>query len=90
MEPDNETASGTPDIRVLAKGDSVIAVYLRSAGEVKVRLGSGRYSVQWYNPRTGGALLNAAITNIQGPGEKTIGTPPADINKDWVALLRRR
>jgi hypothetical protein len=75
LEPDNDRMSGASGARVLAKGDSMLAVYLPSGGEAKARLGNGRYTVQWYNPRTGGSLISGAIKALQGPGEKSIGLP---------------
>jgi hypothetical protein len=89
MEPDNERASGAANVRVLAEGDAIIAVYLPVGGAASVKLGNGRYTVHWYNPRAGGSLVAGQVTSLQGPGEKSIGLPPADPNSDWVALLRQ-
>lgn len=85
MEPDNERASGAPAY-VLAKGDDLIAVYLPAGGEVSVRLGGRTYSLAWYNPRAGGALIPGQ--RVQGPGVKPLGPPPAGPGKDWAVLLR--
>jgi hypothetical protein len=87
MEPDNERVTGAGDAKLLARGDDVIALYLHKGGEASVRLGTGTYTVGWYNPRTGGALRPAA--RVSGPGLKAIGRPPADLDKDWAVLLKR-
>jgi hypothetical protein len=87
MKPDNGRVSGAA-AWALAKGDDVIAVYLLEGGGAQVRLGVGAYTISWYNPRTGGVLVNGAA--VQGPGVKAIGTPPADAGKDWAALIRKR
>lgn len=54
-------------------------------------LGDSRatFTVQWYNPRTGGPLKSGVVTTITGPGAAAIGSPPNSPDKDWVALIRR-
>jgi hypothetical protein len=90
MEPVSSTGSGTPEVRVLARGDTLYVVHLPRGGEPALKLGPGKYSVQWFNPRSGGELLNGPVAVVDGPGEKSIGAPPADPEKDWVALVKRR
>jgi hypothetical protein len=85
-EPGNDrVAAGN---LALAKGDDLIVVYLPAGKAAEVKLGARKYSVMWYNPRTGGALRASAMKTVQGPGMKTIGEPPADADKDWAALLK--
>jgi hypothetical protein len=88
MEPDNGRVTGAPGARLLAKGGDVIAVQLPAGGEASVHLGAFSYTVKWYNPRTGGALQPGV--SVQGPGARSIGAPPADPDRDWVALIRRK
>ena len=88
MEPSDQLA-GAKDARVLARGDSVYVVHLPVGGETTLQLGSGNYTVQWFNPRTGGALQAGSVKTVQGPGAKPLGRPPADANKDWVVLVKR-
>jgi hypothetical protein len=75
----------------LAQPGRVYAVYLPAGGTTSVDLGSShsRFTVHWYNPRTGGPLQQTAVAAIQGPGLKPLGMPPSDPGKDWVALIRR-
>jgi len=89
MEPRNELASGPKDVRVLAAGDRIYAVQLPSGGEALLKIGTGMYTVQWYNPRAGGALQNGSVTTVRGPAPRSIGLPPADPEKDWVVLVKR-
>ena len=89
MTPDNSLASGARDARVLAKGDAIFAVQLPAGGEASLKLGAGSYSVRWYNPRTGGALERGSVTSVKGPGVRSIGLPPREAGKDWVALVKR-
>jgi hypothetical protein len=88
MEPDNQRVSGAAGALALAKGDDVMAVYLPDGGNASVRLGSRRYSIQWFNPRTGGALVKGSVDAVEGPGDKPIGAAPQDPDKDWVALVK--
>jgi hypothetical protein len=79
MEPANDLAPGA---RVFAKRGSVYAVQLPKGGTVNVALEGGEYKVSWYNPRTGQMQAGGAT---KGP----VGPPPAEPDRDWVALLRR-
>jgi hypothetical protein len=69
-----------------AKAGQVYAVYLPNGGSANLQVGSGTYSVQWYNPRAGGALQNGSVASVTGPGSVSIGAPPA--GNDWVALVK--
>jgi len=75
--------------RVYADLGRIYAVYLPTGGSTTLNLGSTvkTYPVQWYNPRTGGALKNGTVTSVSGPGTKSIGSPPSETTKDWVALV---
>jgi len=44
--------------------------------------------VKWYNPRAGGALRDGSVKAFSGAGKHSIGEPPAEKSKDWVALVR--
>jgi hypothetical protein len=43
----------------------------------------------WYDTRNGGDLKEGEVKTIQGGGKKTLGLPPKDENKDWVAVVRK-
>lgn len=70
----------------LAKPGEVYAVYAPAATGLRLDLPEGRYRVQWYNPREGGPLQDGR--QLHGGGRTELGAPPADPDKDWVALLR--
>jgi len=89
MAPDNSLGSGAKDARVLAKPGDVYAVQLPTGGGVRLNLGEGDYSVRWYDPRAGGELQEGSVTNVQGPGVKPLGNPPAEPRKDWVVLVKK-
>ncbi|MBA3684698.1 MAG: DUF5060 domain-containing protein, partial [Planctomycetes bacterium] len=48
---------------------------------------SGSFTVQWFNPRSGGSLQNGAT--VSGGGVRNLGAPPADAGQDWVILVKR-
>ncbi|MGI9427624.1 MAG: DUF5060 domain-containing protein, partial [Bythopirellula sp.] len=75
-------------------GEVYVALVLNPAGpgETKIDLQehAGPYQVRWFNPRTGGELQAGRLAKtIAGPGQQSIGMPPRDADKDWVALIRR-
>jgi hypothetical protein len=89
MEPDNSLASSGSEPRVLAKDGEIYAVYLPRGGSTNLRVAGGKYSVRWYNPRSGGELREGSITSIAGPGARSLGRAPMEQNEDWVVLIKR-
>lgn len=89
MAPNNGLFSGAAGALVLAKADQVYAVYLPSGGTGNLNIGEGTYNVKWYNPRSGGELLNGTASTVEGPGPVAIGNPPSDPSQDWVVLVQR-
>jgi len=73
-----------------AKPGEIYAIYLPTGSTTHLDLGnsSATFTVQWYNPRTGGQLQTGTVTTITGPCPVAIGHPPKDIDKDWVALVK--
>ena len=88
MTSANKLVSGKGNL-CLAKAGGVYAVYLPSGGEAKLTLPAGRFSVAWYNPRTGGVLRTGSVTVATGPGAVSLGRPPAEAGKDWAVLVRK-
>lgn len=72
-----------------AKPGSVYVVYLANGGTSTLKVGTGKYSIKWYNPREGGELVDGNRKSLSGPGLQNIGSPPKDYTKDWVALVKR-
>jgi hypothetical protein len=73
----------------LAKPGQVYAVYLPNGGTAKLNLGKldAPFTIQWFNPRAGGALQEGTVKQARGPGRVSIGQPPADRKRDWVCLV---
>ncbi len=89
MEHHDELTSVKDDY-CFAKPGQVYAIYLPGGGTTNLDLGgdSKSFAVQWFNPRTGGALQPGSVRSVNGPGLVGIGQPPKDADKDWVALVQ--
>ncbi|MEN8777227.1 MAG: DUF5060 domain-containing protein [Polaribacter sp.] len=93
MEPKNDLIISKEVAYCLAKENEVYAIYFEAnANNIKLNLAntSNIFSVQWYNPRTGGKLQNGYVTSVEGNGEVYLGNPPSDIEKDWLVLVKKR
>jgi hypothetical protein len=88
MVPCNDITTSIYDYCFVKIGE-IYAIYLPYGGSTNLIVNEGNYSVQWYNPRTGGELLTSRIEQIKGPGSKQIGYAPYDPGKDWVVLVRK-
>jgi hypothetical protein len=79
------------DDHCLAKQGQVYAIYLPNGGTTKINLGNktDTFIVKWYNPQSGGQLLDGSIESITGPSTVPIGTPPNHPDSDWVVLIKK-
>ncbi len=82
---DNPTGNGVN--YCLADPGYFYLVYLGSGGNREVDLENFNkpFTVQWFNPREGGDLING--NTIQGRGKQALGNPPDDTQADWVAIV---
>jgi hypothetical protein len=73
-----------------ARPGEIYAVYLPTTGTAMLDLGESdhTYDVLWFDPRHGGALQQGHVTNIAGPGNQSLGSPPDHSPGDWVALVK--
>ncbi len=94
MSPEH-TLINHPKAYCLRKIGSVYAIYLPNSGSYTINLkgAKGKYSVQWYNPITGGELQKGSKEKINGGDIVSIGNPPSNkdnINQqDWICLLKK-
>ncbi len=65
-------------------------VYLKVGGNHTLSLEEGTYDLRWYDPRNGGTPVSGEVTSLTGPGEMSLGPPPAENSQDWVALVTRK
>jgi hypothetical protein len=88
MRSSDELVS-SPDAYCLANPGEDYVVYLGQGGTTDLEVTEGRYQVLWFDPIKGGALQEGSTTTLQGPGKQSIGRPPGQSNRDWVALVRK-
>ncbi|MBN2314868.1 MAG: DUF5060 domain-containing protein, partial [Sedimentisphaerales bacterium] len=95
----SDTLISTEKAYCLAQPGQIYALYLPDGGTTNLDLGdsspegvprTATFTVQWYNPRTGGHLQTGSTARISGPGRVAIGQPPQDADRDWVALIKRK
>jgi hypothetical protein len=74
-----------------AKANELYLVFLPSGGTTSLDLkdASGKFQVFWFSPRSGGPLRRGATEQIQGGALADLGAAPADVDQDWVVLVRR-
>ncbi len=74
----------------LAKRGQVYLVYLPDGGTTDIDLAGieGAFAVQWFNPRTGGAMVDGPVKIIRGGAKRPVGQPPSDPHEDWLAVIR--
>jgi len=75
----------------LAKPGELYLVYLPEGGTCDLDLGGaqGEFGVQWFNPRSGGALTPNPAAKVTAGGNVRLGPPPADMNDDWLVVVRK-
>jgi hypothetical protein len=86
--------SDTNDRFCLAKPDEVYLIYLPDGTkectiDLDLTGAKGSFSVKWFNPRTGGAIVDGTVASIKGGKPAPLGNPPADADEDWLILVRR-
>ena len=86
MTPNDALAHGTT-AHVLANTGSSYLVYLPDGGNAQIDLADGTYNVQWYNPRSGGALQDGSVTRVSGGNRVSLGNAPNAPNMDWAVLV---
>ncbi|MEW4924357.1 DUF5060 domain-containing protein [Algibacter sp. 2305UL17-15] len=76
---------------VLADEGHAYAIYFPKVEAVQLDLSGykGKFSVKWYNPRTGGNLHYGSKKTIKGGAKIAIGFPPSK-EGDWVAVVQNK
>ncbi len=72
-----------------AKEGEIYALYILNNQPCKIDLTGkkGDFRVQWFDPIQGGSLQLGTKKSIKGNGIRSIGFPPKQGKKDWVALI---
>lgn len=87
MEPMDELT--TNDDYVFAHNKNLFVVYMKMGEKQSTAINdvTGSYTLRWYNPRTG--AFSDSTSQLNASGKLEIPTPPADVTKDWVALIKK-
>jgi hypothetical protein len=74
-----------------AKAGELYLVYLPEGGTTQLDLAkaNGQFRVQWFNPRSGGALATSDVAEVSGGREVALGRPPQEPDQDWLIVVRR-
>ena len=75
----------------LAKPGEVYLVYLLQGGtsELDLSEAEGDYSVQWFDPRSGGDLKPGSVSKVSGGGNVSLGEAPEAPKDDWLVVIRK-
>lgn len=74
-----------------AKPGELYLVYLPNGGttELDLTAAKGAFTIKWFNPRTGSALVNGSVKSVEAGKPVALGNPPSDATEDWLAIIRR-
>ena len=75
----------------LAQKMDLFVVFSKESSNTSLDLSktNGVFEINWFNPRFGGEMLAGTVQAVKGGDIYSLGKPPVDIDKDWVAILRR-
>lgn len=89
MQPNNALVNAKGAFCLAKPGEIIVAYLPVGTQNPKISLpGEKTFTVKWFNPREGGAMQDGTVTSVQGKGFVSIGNPPADLEKDWVVVVR--
>jgi hypothetical protein len=74
----------------LARQGSLYLVFAKDGSKSALDLtgANGLFEIHWFNPRDGGDMQVGSVEAVKGGGKYMLGQPPADVKKDWVAVVR--
>ncbi len=79
----------SPDAYCLADPGQVYLVYLGRGGTTELEIPNGTFHVSWFDPAAGRELHEGSVRTIQGPGKRSLGSPPGRSSRDWAVLVRK-
>ncbi|MDB4292531.1 DUF5060 domain-containing protein [Maribacter sp.] len=94
MHPQNNLIN-SKDAYCLQKANEIYAIYLPDVENYTLDLteAEGTFTIQWFNPLTGGQLEVGDIAVASGGGIRSLGLPPKTPspapNQDWVVLVKK-
>ena len=90
MSPADELSRDTAAYGLAAANEVYVFYFKANTLSTSVNIGDSKkkFSVSWYDPRSGGALQAGTVKTITADGPQDLGSPPEEKEKDWVALIR--
>lgn len=79
------------DNHCFSKAGESYVIYMKYGGTTQLDLSESEetYSIQWYNPRSGGNLIPNNPSIVRGGNKIDIGPAPSNAFDDWVVLVSR-
>ncbi len=76
----------------LAKPGEIYAIYAVAPDNLQLNLQDteGDFTIHWFDPRNGGELQQGKVANVQGGKTVSLGNPPAEADKDWAILVKKK
>jgi len=74
----------------LAKTGEIYLVYLAyvSSSTIDLTSESGDFTIEWFNPVTGGELKKGSKKTVKGGQVVSLGDAPSKTNQDWVVVVK--
>ena len=75
---------------VFSEPGTTYLIYLPNGKSTSLDLSDqqAQFSVNWFDPKLGGELIQSDIQFLSGGGKRYLGLPPGKSNQDWVVLVR--
>lgn len=90
MENHDELVLNNADFALAKPGEMYVFLLKKGNAKADLSAASGKLSVQWYNPRSGGELQYGSKKTVKAGAEVDLGTPPEEEGRDWVVLLKSK
>ena len=80
------------DKHCLAKAGEIYLVQLAyvSTSILDLTNATGAFTVEWFNPISGGKLLKGSVKTVKGGTFVELGKAPTSENQDWVVIVRKK
>jgi hypothetical protein len=76
----------------LAKEGEIYLVQLAyvSTSTLDLKEVQGDFTIEWFNPVTGGKLTKGSIKTAKGGKMNSLGNPPLAVNQDWIVVVKKK
>ncbi|WP_430931673.1 DUF5060 domain-containing protein [Saccharicrinis sp. 156] len=88
MESHDELVAAKSDYAFAKPGEIYVFFLKKGTSKVDLSAATGKLSVMWFNPRTGGELQKGSRKKVEAGKDVDLGNPPDKDGKDWVVLVK--